>query len=214
MLSIAGMCNVIKSALENISSIESAGSTWLGNFHAASTDKAGSYPTTFMSKVTPIPATFEPMEPKPTTPRVEPDNSLPLNFFLFSSRNGSSSSISSMCFKLFTKSILEKTLREESIKPANTSSFTALALAPGVLKTTMPLSVHKSTGILLTPTPALEIAFKDLFKLLLFNLVLLTKTPSGSLNSSSKTHSVLDKASKPIGEILLKVLILCSDIFC
>ena len=50
--------------------------------------------------------------------------------------------------------------------------------------------------------------------LLLFNLVLLTKTPSGSLNSSSKTQSVLDKASKPIGEILLKVLILCSDICC
>ena len=66
-----------------------------------------------------------------------------------------------MCFKLFTKSILEKTLREESIKAANTSSFTALAFAPGVLKTTMPLSEHKSIGILLTPTPALEIAFKD-----------------------------------------------------
>ena len=54
----------------------------------------------------------------------------------------------------------------------------------------------------------------DRQKLLLFNFVLLTKTPSGSLDSSSKTQAVLDKASIPIGEILLKVLILCSDIYC
>ena len=66
-----------------------------------------------------------------------------------------------MCFKLFTKLILEKTLREESIKAAKTSSFTALELAPGVLKTTTPLSVHKSMGMLLTPAPAREIAFRD-----------------------------------------------------
>ena len=42
--------------------------------------------------------------------------------------------------------------------PAKTSSFTALALAPGVLKTTIPCWLHFSIGILLTPAPALAIA--------------------------------------------------------
>ena len=42
--------------------------------------------------------------------------------------------------------------------PATKSSFTPLALAPGVLKTTIPLSAHLSTGILLYPAPALATA--------------------------------------------------------
>ena len=37
---------------------------------------------------------------------------------------------------------------------ANTSSLTELALAPGVLNTTMPRLEQASTGTLLTPTPA------------------------------------------------------------
>ena len=57
--------------------------------------------------------------------------------------------------------MLEKTFRLDNIKPARTNSFTAFALAPGVLKTTIPLSVHKSTGILFTPAPALEIALRE-----------------------------------------------------
>ena len=59
--------------------------------------------------------------------------------------------------------MLDKTFREESISPARTNSFTAFAFAPGVLKTTIPFSVHKSIGILFTPTPALDIAFKESF---------------------------------------------------
>ena len=47
---------------------------------------------------------------------------------------------------------------EASSSPPSTSSFTALALAPGVLNTTMPASLHLSTGILLTPAPARAIA--------------------------------------------------------
>ena len=58
-----------------------------------------------------------------------------------------------------SKHIPSNRLREEAINAVNTSSFTAFALAPGVLKTTIPCSVHLSTGILLTPAPARAIAF-------------------------------------------------------
>ena len=54
-------------------------------------------------------------------------------------------------------------LEERSI-PQTTSSFTALAFAPGVLKTTIPLFVASSTGILLVPAPALPMHFNDALK--------------------------------------------------
>ena len=50
---------------------------------------------------------------------------------------------------------------EESHNPHTTSSFTALALAPGVLNTTIPLFVASITGTLLVPAPALPIHFND-----------------------------------------------------
>ena len=42
--------------------------------------------------------------------------------------------------------------------PVKTNSCTALELAPGALKTGIPLMVISSTGILLTPAPARPIA--------------------------------------------------------
>jgi hypothetical protein len=42
---------------------------------------------------------------------------------------------------------------------ATTSSFTALALAPGALKTGTPRRVSSSTGMLFTPAPARATAF-------------------------------------------------------
>ena len=45
-------------------------------------------------------------------------------------------------------------LREARNMPAIVSSFTALALAPGVLNTGMPRFEYASTGILFTPLPA------------------------------------------------------------
>ena len=54
-------------------------------------------------------------------------------------------------------------LEDKSI-PQTTSSLTAFALAPGVLNTTIPLSVASFTGILFVPAPALPIHFKDLLK--------------------------------------------------
>ena len=50
------------------------------------------------------------------------------------------------------------TLRLPAISMPTTSSATALALAPGVLKTTMPCSLHRSRGMLLTPAPARAVA--------------------------------------------------------
>ena len=50
--------------------------------------------------------------------------------------------------------------QDESSMPHITSSLTALAFAPGVLKTTTPKSVAFSIGTLFTPAPALAIADK------------------------------------------------------
>ena len=44
--------------------------------------------------------------------------------------------------------------RDAMSMPAITSSFTPLALAPGVLNTTIPFWAQESRGILLTPAPA------------------------------------------------------------
>ncbi|MDF3010802.1 MAG: hypothetical protein K0S03_1598 [Burkholderiales bacterium] len=45
--------------------------------------------------------------------------------------------------------------------PASTSSFTALALAPGALNTGMPRFESAGTGMLLTPAPARPTARSD-----------------------------------------------------
>ena len=52
----------------------------------------------------------------------------------------------------------------ERIKAHTTISFTAFALAPGVLKTTTPFFEQFSISILLVPAPALAIA-KRLFEI-------------------------------------------------
>ena len=72
------------------------------------------------------------------------------------------------------------TFREDSSMPSTTSSLTPLALAPGVLKTTMPFSEHLSMGILLTPAPALAMAFTLEGRVMSFISLLLTMMPSGS----------------------------------
>ena len=52
--------------------------------------------------------------------------------------------------------------RVASSMPAMTSSLTALALAPGVLNTTMPRLLYSAIGTLLTPAPARAAATSDL----------------------------------------------------
>jgi len=60
--------------------------------------------------------------------------------------------------------------REESNIPHITSSFTAFAFAPGVLKTTIPFLVASSIGILFVPAPARamhkRLSSKSLFEIL------------------------------------------------
>ena len=61
-------------------------------------------------------------------------------------------------FRVFTQSRAGAIFREVRNSAHSTSSFTALALAPGVLNTTMPFSVQASTGMLFTPAPARAMA--------------------------------------------------------
>ena len=50
------------------------------------------------------------------------------------------------------------TFLEDTSIAQTTSSFTLLAFAPGVLKTTIPCSAQRSSGMLFTPAPALATA--------------------------------------------------------
>ncbi len=75
--------------------------------------------------------------------------------------------------------------REANIRPAITNSFTPLALAPGVLNTTIPSSAHFSRGILLTPAPALAIALRLFPNSISCITALLTKITSASSTFST-----------------------------
>ena len=86
-----GKCNEIKSEVPINVFKFSIRLTSLGNLHAASTDKAGSKPWTFIPSLIAISATIEPIAPSPTTPRVLPAISFPLNRFFSASTNFESS---------------------------------------------------------------------------------------------------------------------------
>ena len=101
-------------------------------------------------------ATRMPMAPRPTTPSVLPWISGPAKALLPFSTNFST--WSPWPFRVFTQSMAGPIFREVRNREASTSSFTALALAPGVLNTTMPFSRHLSTGMLFTPAPARAMA--------------------------------------------------------
>ena len=61
--------------------------------------------------------------------------------------------------KEFAHAAAEITGRLASKSERITSSFTAFAFAPGVLKTTTPFSVSSGIGILFVPAPARATAF-------------------------------------------------------
>ena len=101
-------------------------------------------------------ANIAPIAPRPMTPNVLPEISVPANWLLpFSTCFSTSSPLN-----VWTQSSPSLIGRAAMIIAANTSSLTALAFAPGVLKTTTPASEHSSTGTLLTPAPARAMAFK------------------------------------------------------
>ena len=106
---------------------------------------------TFMPSLTAMFAMSEPIAPRPMTPRVLPVSSGPEKAALpFSTRRGISSPLS---LRLLTQSMLPSTSREDMTMEQMMSSLTASAFAPGLLKTTMPLSQQRSSGMLFVPAP-------------------------------------------------------------
>ena len=101
-------------------------------------------------------ATSTPTAPSPTTPSVRPGSSKPRKLFLPLSTAASMAASSPS--RARTNSHAGPMLRAASSSPASTSSFTALALAPGVLKTGMPRRLIWSMGMLFTPAPARPMA--------------------------------------------------------
>ena len=91
-------------------------------------------------------------------------------------------------------------------KPHITSSLTAFALAPGVLNTAMPRSVHLGIGILFTPAPARAIARRDSGISISCIAALLTIIASGDCVLSSIVYFASSNFDKPTFEILLRVL--------
>ena len=88
------------------------------------------------------------------------------------------------------------------------SSFTALALAPGVLKTTMPASEQRSMGMLLVPAPARAMASRLSGSSASSISAERTRMPAGSAQSSETAYLALSSFSRPMGEILFRVLML------
>ena len=147
-------------------------------------------------------ATREPMAPRPMTPRVLPAISLPTNCFLpfstFFFRLGSPA-------RPWAQAAAAGTLRLPAISIPTTSSATALALAPGVLKTTMPCSLHRSRGMLLTPAPARAMASRFSLKSALSRSALRTRMPSGASVSTATSNRFLGSLASPTGLMAFSV---------
>ena len=89
-----------------------------------------------------------------------------------------------------------------------TSSFTALALAPGVLKTGMPRVVIFGMGMLLTPAPARPTALSRLWDRQVVHFEERSRIASGSgILSDTWKRSAGSRAS-PSGECCCSVRIL------
>ena len=92
--------------------------------------------------------------------------------------------------------------------PARTSSLTALAFAPGVLKTGMPSSEHRATGTLLVPAPHRAMARTVCGISSSWSLWERSSMACAFLASSPGLTSYCFSGNfrRPSGEILLKVL--------
>mmetsp|Transcript_10020 Transcript_10020/g.18057 ORF Transcript_10020/g.18057 Transcript_10020/m.18057 type:complete len:200 (-) Transcript_10020:101-700(-) len=102
--------------------------------------------------------------------------------------------------------------REASSREQMTSSFTALAFAPGVLNTGMPSSVMRSTGMLFTPAPQRAMqrtvgGTSDSCSLWERSMMAISP-PSRSALLPDTLYFPASKRCRPTGEIALKVLML------
>ena len=163
----------------------------------------GSYPYTSIPREIAALATLTPIAPRPITPSFFPAISVPANLF-FSFSVFFATSASSLAD--FAHSMPPAMSLAASNIPAITSSFTPLALAPGVLNTTIPCSAHFSNGILFTPAPALAIAFNEAGSSKSCMAALLTRTASASAKLSTVSYLSSNK-SKPTAAIGFKQLI-------
>ena len=146
-----------------------------------------------------------PIAPRPITPRVLPLISGPAKALLpFSTSFGT---VSPLPLSVLAHSIAGITFLDERKRPVSTSSLTALALAPGVLKTTIPASLHLSIGILLTPAPARAIVSVFASNSISCIDAERTRIASGFAISVAQVYWLLNR-QRPVSEILLSVRIL------
>ena len=149
-------------------------------------------------------ATREPMAPKPITPSVLPLISLPTNCFLpFSTLFAIAGSPARPCVHCAAAA----TLRLPAMSIPITSSATAFAFAPGVLKTTMPCSLQRSSGMLFTPAPARAIASRLSLNVVFSRSALRTRIPSGASASTETSNRFLGSFAKPTGLMAFRVFI-------
>ena len=148
-------------------------------------------------------ATRAPMAPSPMTPSVLPRSSGPTNCFLpFST----SLAMASRPFKPCAHCTAGVRLRLPATSAPTTSSATALALAPGVLKTTMPARVQSSMGMLLVPAPARAMASRLSGRGAPCMSALRTRMPCGASVSLSTSNRLAGSLASPTGEMAFKVL--------
>src|SRR5688572_3705965 len=151
-------------------------------------------------------ATRPPIAPRPTTARVRPGSSVPANaFFPASTALWISASVPPCPASLRTNSTAGTTRRLATIRPAITSSLTALALAPGALKTGIPRSVMVTTGMLFTPAPARPIAFSEGPNVALCRSADRRRIASGSGISAPVMNRSCGSLASPAAEMLLSV---------
>ena len=149
-------------------------------------------------------ATFAPMAPRPITPSVLPMISPPANCFLAFSADLPTFSSSALARTHSTPPMMS---REASSMPASTSSFTALALAPGVLNTAMPASANLSSGMLFTPAPARATALHFAGMSMTCISAERTRMASASSTLSVSSYSSVSRA-RPSVEMLFRQWIL------
>ena len=149
-------------------------------------------------------ATRAPMAPNPMTPSVLPRSSGPTKAFLpFST----SLAIVSRPLRVCAQFTASTRLRLPATSAPTTSSATALALAPGVLNTTMPLFVQSSTGMLFVPAPARAMASRLSGSGASCISALRTRMPCGAAASLSISNWLAGSLARPTGEMAFNVLI-------
>src|SRR6266478_2079446 len=104
-------------------------------------------------------ATRLPILPRPITPSVCCGSSMPANCFFSASTRFAR--VSSSQLSEPTNRTAGTRLRAAISIPARTSSFTALAFAPGALNTGTPRFDNAATGMLFTPAPARPTALRE-----------------------------------------------------